>query len=190
MKDKILDLRKQGKTYKEICEVLGCPKSLISYYCGKGQKEKTIARTRELRKENVLIRKVDNFKHPSADRRTRRKDQTDNKKSLRNRSDNFQRRVGGKLATREITFSYKDVLEFYGEETTCYLTGKEINLKEPRTYHFDHIIPASRGGKNTFDNLGIACKDANVAKSDMTVDEFFVLCKEVLEHNGYIVKKE
>ena len=37
--------------------------------------------------------------------------------------------------------------------------------------------------------MGLACKEANMAKSDMTVDEFFNLCKEVLEHNGYKVNK-
>ena len=111
MKDKILDLRKQGKTYKEICKVLGCSKSLVSYYCGEGQKEKTLVRQQKLRKDNVLILKVDHFKHPSADRRKRPKDfvpASNNKKALINKSDDFQRRIGGQLATREITFSYKD----------------------------------------------------------------------------------
>ena len=40
MKDEILKLRSEGKTYSEIKKELGCSKSTISYYCGKGQKEK------------------------------------------------------------------------------------------------------------------------------------------------------
>ncbi len=32
-KEQILQLRKEGKTYKEIREILGCTKSVISYHC-------------------------------------------------------------------------------------------------------------------------------------------------------------
>lgn len=31
--EKILDLRKKGKTYKEICDTLGCALSTVSYHC-------------------------------------------------------------------------------------------------------------------------------------------------------------
>ncbi len=35
MKDKIIKLRKEGKTYNEIKKILGCSKSTISYHCSK-----------------------------------------------------------------------------------------------------------------------------------------------------------
>ena len=41
MKEDILKLRAQGKTYNQIKEILGCSKSTISYHCGIGQKQKT-----------------------------------------------------------------------------------------------------------------------------------------------------
>lgn len=41
MKEEILKLREEGKTYNEIKLILGCSKGTISYYCGNGQKEKT-----------------------------------------------------------------------------------------------------------------------------------------------------
>ena len=44
MKEQILKLRQEGKTYKEITEILGCVKSTISYYCGKNQKQKMLNR--------------------------------------------------------------------------------------------------------------------------------------------------
>lgn len=40
MKEKILKLRKEGKTYDEIKEILKCSKGTISYHCGENQKEK------------------------------------------------------------------------------------------------------------------------------------------------------
>lgn len=45
MKDEILKLRAQGKSYNQIIEELGCSKSTVSYHCGKGQREKNKART-------------------------------------------------------------------------------------------------------------------------------------------------
>ena len=52
MKDKILKLRDEGKTYNEIKEILGCSKGTISYYCGDGQKEKSKIRRKKRRREN------------------------------------------------------------------------------------------------------------------------------------------
>mgnify|MGYP000362324040 FL=1 len=56
MKEKILQLRNEGKSYKEIREILKCSKSTISYHCGDGQKEKTKERLK-LRRENILLEK-------------------------------------------------------------------------------------------------------------------------------------
>ena len=191
MREQILKLRSEGKTYKEIQLVLGCSKSLVSYHCGNGQKKKTLDRQRTNRKDNCLLHKVDSFKHPSADRHNRRKKvvASNPTKLLRHKSDDFQRRDNRNVTQRNITFSYKDVLEKFGDNPTCYLTGRTVDMKQPRTYHFDHIVPASRGGKNTLDNLGIACKAANKAKDELLVPELLELCKEILIHHGYEVTK-
>ncbi len=190
--EKILSLRSEGKSYKEICSLLGCSKGTVSYYCGKDQKGKTRERQRKSRKENALIRKIDSFKHPNAKKRNRRKTEiiSNPNQCLRWKSDDFQRRHCSKYGERNIIFNYHDILEIYGEKTKCYLTGKEIDLKQPRTYSFDHIVPATRGGDNSFKNLGICTKEVNFAKSDLLVDEFLQLCKEVLEYNGFEVKRK
>ena len=39
MKDKILELRKQGKTYDEIVQMLGCSKASVSYHCSEKVKQ-------------------------------------------------------------------------------------------------------------------------------------------------------
>jgi 5-methylcytosine-specific restriction endonuclease McrA len=69
------------------------------------------------------------------------------------------------------------------------LTGRTIDLLKPKTYQCDHILPVSKGGKSSLENMGLACKEANQAKSDMIMDDFLKLCKEVLEHNGYTVSR-
>jgi 5-methylcytosine-specific restriction endonuclease McrA len=93
------------------------------------------------------------------------------------------------LGKRNLVFRWNDVIEKFGWETTCYLTGDPINLREPLTYQFDHKIPSSRGGTGDISNLGIALRAANQAKSDMTIEELLSLCSKILQHNGYKVEK-
>lgn len=104
-------------------------------------------------------------------------------RSLRNKVRFFQK-------DQPKTFTHKEVLDKFGDETTCYLTGRPLRLRESQSYNFDHKVPYSRGGGCTMDNLGMACREANWAKSNLTVDEFLGLCKEVLEHNGYNVERK
>lgn len=114
---------------------------------------------------------------------------------MRAKADDFQRERlysehgESRLGKRNISFTWKDVIDKFSWETTCYLTGRHINLREPKTYQFDHIEPFSKGGVSTIDNLGICCRDANQAKHDMSVNDLLGLCKEILEHNGYQVTK-
>ncbi len=52
MKEQILKLRKEGKTYDEIVKIVGCSKGTVSYYCGKGQKEKSKLRQNKRRRRH------------------------------------------------------------------------------------------------------------------------------------------
>jgi DNA-binding MarR family transcriptional regulator len=45
----ILELRKNGFSYREIIEKLGCSKSTVSYFCGQDQKLKSSIRNRDKR---------------------------------------------------------------------------------------------------------------------------------------------
>ena len=60
MKNEILKLRAEGKSYKEIKKVLNCSSSTISYHCGDGQKEKTLSRNKKIKQE---YRNVGNCLH-------------------------------------------------------------------------------------------------------------------------------
>jgi DNA-binding CsgD family transcriptional regulator len=52
-KENILRLRAEGKSYRQIQEIIGCSKGTIAYHLGSGQKEKTHKRTRDLRYANT-----------------------------------------------------------------------------------------------------------------------------------------
>jgi 5-methylcytosine-specific restriction endonuclease McrA len=43
---------------------------------------------------------------------------------------------------------------------------------DKRTFTLDHVVPQSKGGPNTWDNLVTACKRCNGEKADLTLEEY------------------
>lgn len=171
MKEEILKLRSEGKTYKEIQKELGCSLSTICYYCGDNQPEKIKVRKNSNLKtlRGILKRKKDNF--------------------------SFVHRTKGKkgYTTKRVPlpFSSKEFFDKITSNPVCYLTGRNIDLLSPKTYQCDHIMPVCKGGQSVLENLGLTCKEANLAKNELTLEEFLNLCKEILIHNGFdVIKKE
>ncbi len=182
MKEKILKLRKDGKTYNEIRKIIGCSKGTISYHCGVGQKEKSKERVRK-RRENLIIDKLDKYKNRKMKNKKEQVRQF-NKGIYDGYKTSKRNRIVDK--NKEMTFTWEDILKKYTENTKCYLSGVDINLYE-NNYSFDHIIPISKNGNNTFNNLGILHRNVNMMKTDMSVDELLKWCKLILEYNGYDV---
>ncbi len=178
MKDEIIRLWNEGYSYNNISKMLGCSKGTISYHCGKGQKEKTGIR-RKKRRENILLAKVERFLY------AKKKNVTESIRKFQKRDNSFKDKINPNISK---TFKWNDVIEKFGENTKCYLSGEEINLYE-NNYNLDHILPTSRGGNNSLDNLGITHKIVNSMKSDLTPDELIEWCKKILEYNGYVIKK-
>jgi len=156
--------------YNEIKYILGCSKGTISYHCGEGQKEKTMLRgaINRTKRINIIKKKLSRF----------------TKDKIRN----FKKGTRG--GETDSIFNYTSAFKHINDAKHCYLSGRPIDLENSRSYHLDHIIAHSKGGKNTLKNLGVACKEANMAKNDLSVTEFIALCKEVCEHNGYNVLKK
>lgn len=175
MKEKILKLRGEGKTYSEIKKELNCSMSTISYYCGKGQKEKAYERVKEKRQDK-LVEKIDRFRNRNNELKFR----------------DFQRRgESSKLLNKqEKNFTVKEGKEKIGNNPICYLTGQPIDITNPKDYHLDHIVPVNKGGKNTLNNMGILKSEINMMKGDLTIDELFTNCIKILEYNGFQVIKK
>ncbi len=56
------------------------------------------------------------------------------------------------------------------------MTGRALS---PETAVIDHVIPISRGGSNTMENVQILHDDVNQAKRALTIEEFLAVCREV-----------
>jgi 5-methylcytosine-specific restriction endonuclease McrA len=172
LKQQITELHKEGLNYNQIQEKLQCSKGTISYHLGDGQKAKTLERTKKLRGEDPSYKKVNEFSNLTYRDRH----------SGNSRTRLFQDPLSNKSSDlkAERSFTFKDVL-LKGDK--CYLTGRDLDFSDTQSYHLDHIIPRSKGGSLTLDNCGLTCSQANYAKGNMMLEEFFKLCIDVVKHN-------
>jgi len=67
---------------------------------------------------------------------------------------------------REVSFSRRNI--FARDNHRCQYCGKRPAKQE---LTIDHVIPRSRGGRDTWDNLVLACVKCNVTKGNRTPDE-------------------
>ena len=58
LKEKILELRTLGYSCRKIAKDLNCSKSVVSYHCGDGQKEKAANHRKKYRSRHVFVEKV------------------------------------------------------------------------------------------------------------------------------------
>lgn len=190
LKDQIINLRSQGLTYNQISIQLQCSKSTVCYYCGTDQKNKFRDRQRKRRStEHPFVKKLDNFCLSNNPKTRLPNDGLSIRILILSKINWFHREHKNMKKYNTPSFTVDDVINKFGNSFQCYLTGDLIDITQPRTYSFDHIIPRSRGGTNNIDNLGVCTKQVNTAKNNMTPDEFINLCKKVLEHNGYTITK-
>lgn len=57
----------------------------------------------------------------------------------------------------------KDITLFYRDNGKCWHCGCELTLSEMT---FEHLVPTSKGGTNTWDNVTAACSRCNRLKGD------------------------
>lgn len=149
--------------YVPMSLALGIPMSTIRYYLQKGGPQRQMEKMEVYRAKNKL------------------------KTSLDYRIKSFKKRSKTPI---QKDFNYFDVLKKFGEKPKCYITGQVFEWNDTHLYHFDHIIPVSRGGSGELENLGIVAKNINSMKLDLTVEELIQKCIDIATYNGYLVVKK
>ncbi|MCC5920876.1 MAG: HNH endonuclease [Cyclobacteriaceae bacterium] len=103
--------------------------------------------------------------------------------SLRSVSQKFNAPAVIKIR-RYVNIPYKGVMLsrqniFKRDNQTCQYCGSKKDLT------LDHVIPRSKGGKSTWNNLVTACKKCNSLKGDMLLEESPVKLKTLPYKPGY-----
>ena len=71
-----------------------------------------------------------------------------------------------RLPKRHVKLNRRSIYNHYGG--MCCYCGKKL---PPKQLNLDHVIPRSRGGLSTWDNLVTACYPCNTKKADRTPEE-------------------
>ena len=62
----------------------------------------------------------------------------------------------------------------------CALTGRKLD----RSAHLDHIVARARGGTDELSNLRWVCKEVNLARRELSDQEFLALCSDCMHWIG------
>lgn len=71
-----------------------------------------------------------------------------------------------RVPKREVRFSRYNI--FLRDNNTCQYCGRKLPRKE---LTIDHVIPKSRGGRTTWENVVTACVECNTRKGNKTPEE-------------------
>ena len=83
-------------------------------------------------------------------------------------------RGDGRATARELAALWKS------QRGRCAITGRRLD----RTAQLDHIVARARGGNDSITNLRWLCKEANLARRELSDAEFVVLCRDVMRWLG------
>lgn len=158
--------------------------------CKPCKKEAAVAWARKNPERNRDKTKAYNQRHPERRKETNRKYYESNKQIVKDRINAWveknpdkireygrihaNRRRARKLENGTEPYTEKQVLELYGK--LCHICESKINLSAPRKVgtkgwekglHIDHIVPISKGGSDTLDNVRPTHALCNLKKSDL-----------------------
>jgi hypothetical protein len=148
-----------------------------SWMCDFG---KTSAETAKIL--NAPIKKVKMFHRDIMNRKLPEKEKAEQKLQdaeavLESRIKSFRERS---LPTED--FGADEVRLKIGDQPKCYITGLPLNLDDPDSYSFDHIVPVAFGGASTLDNLEVCTPQVNRLKSAFSLADLVYYAKLITKN--------
>ena len=100
---------------------------------------------------------------------------TEKGKASMQRVRTMRRKQEGEIINSLTSTEWQDILEDYRYK--CAYCGKEFGVTNKPTR--DHVIPISRGGDNSKENIKPACRSCNSKKNTQLVEEIISKCKAI-----------
>lgn len=82
------------------------------------------------------------------------------------------------LKNSKMASALKELLE--KQNYSCALTGRALQIGINAS--IDHIVPTSKGGSHSIENLQWVDLNVNYSKTDLLQEEFIQLAREIVEH--------
>ena len=148
----------------------GC--GYVTKHCAKGLCSRCrYKRYYEENRDNVLkLKKEEYYRNLKNYRSRQKKYYLNNKELFRDKHSLRRSRKFG------VEYEYIDIYNIYiRDKWICGICGKKVNKKlkypHPMSPSLDHIIPLSKGGTHTRDNVQLSHLRCNLSKGDRTLDK-------------------
>lgn len=69
---------------------------------------------------------------------------------------------------------------FKSQRGRCALTGRKLEPRTRNAVHLDHVIPKSKEGSTSLQNVRWVCGEANMARQGLSDRDFLRLCSQVV----------
>lgn len=157
-----------GDGINRTCKVCGLTKSLSAYWTSGSSGNGTIYYKSTCKECLKHIQQQERFLHPERGREYDRRSYEKHRESVirRKMRVNDMRRAWKHGALEVVEVNRESIFERDG--LACYLCGNEFDRSD---LQLDHVVPLSRGGSHTPDNIRVACKWCNSRKGDYLLSE-------------------
>lgn len=156
-------------------------------------RRKCSLRSRLKNKDKIIFRSHRYYEENKEEKKEwQRKYNFTNKTTISNRNRNFREKhpfkelcrstnSNSKKRGRTERITYMDLYKLAKKQKCrCALTGDKLCRDN---ISVDHIIPISKGGNNTIENIRLICFDVNIIKNSLLDSDFFTICKKIVNYN-------
>jgi 5-methylcytosine-specific restriction endonuclease McrA len=178
-RSRYLQDRRDGRSYNRPCDWCGSNMD-VSYYrlklpaafCSRACKDR---RKNQARAESLVLSKPTDRSCPHCGTRiaqSRRKDAVYCSRACNSAAHHATRKARMKITVDGEVVRIPRAYIIERDNSRCHMCNRKCS---GTNLHIDHVIPLSRGGTHTLENLRVACATCNTSKRDRAVGEQLML---------------